>query len=506
MSTRVSSKLILAVAVVSIATIGVFSYLLTDAQHRAMITQVEHNANQISETIKSSTQQDMRLNRRDDLHRMIDTIGRQDGIEGVRIFNKEGEIIYSAEADVIGTLVDKRAEACYACHAADRPLERLPVAERTRVFRAGEDHRQLGIINPIYNDPSCWQAACHAHTADQTVLGVLDITMSLEDVDRQLVANWIKVALLAATAVLALSLIVWWWIESRVGKPVAHLVDATRKVASGDLGHEVHVHRQDELGRLADSFNEMTRTLAEQQQQLYQSDKLASVGRLAAGVAHEINNPLTGVLTYGSFLLNRTDDPEVKKDLETIVRETKRCRQIVKGLLDFSRQVRPKKTRVDLHEVIRRAITIVRNRLTLNDITVTVDVAKNLPEVHADRGQMAQVMINLLVNATDAIGREGGEITIQARPKTTGGITEVVLEVKDTGCGIPPEGLGKVFEPFYTTKSQEGTGLGLAIVWGIVNKHDGTVELASEVGRGTTVTVHLPVGSGAPAIVAEECA
>ena len=354
MMARIGVKLILAVGAVSLATIGAFSYLLTNTQHHALISQVEHNANQISETIKSSTQHDMLLNRRERLHRMIDTFGTQEGIEQVRIFNKEGEIIYSSERSAIGHMVDKQAEACYACHAADRPLERLPVQQRTRIFGSRGETRALGIINPIYNEPSCWEADCHAHAASQKVLGVLDITMSLEEVDRQLIANWIQAALFALTAVVALSLILWRFFENLVGKPVGRLVRATQTVASGDLTGTVEVQRRDELGRLAESFNVMTRRLAETQQQLYQSDKLASLGRLAAGVAHEINNPLTGVLTYGSFLLNRAKDPETKEDLETIVRETKRCRQIVKGLLDFSRQVPSKKTSVDLTEIIQQ--------------------------------------------------------------------------------------------------------------------------------------------------------
>jgi two-component system NtrC family sensor kinase len=493
MWSRVSYKLILVVAVVSLATIGVFSYLLTNTQHRSLISQIEHNANQISETIKSSTQHDMLLNRREPLHRMIDTFGEQDGIEQVRIFNKDGEIIYSAGGVDVGTMVDKRAEACYACHAADRPLARLPVNERTRVFSASEGFRKLGIINPIYNDPSCWQAACHAHTADQTVLGVLDITMSLEEVDRQLLANWGNVAIFAATAVLALSLIIWWFFESLVGKPVGRLVAATRKVASGDLSGQLDVKRRDELGHLAASFNDMTSKLHEQQQQLYQSDKLASLGRLAAGVAHEINNPLTGVLTYSSFLLKRASDPEVASDLETIVRETKRCRQIVKGLLDFSRQGQPKKTSVDLDETTRRALRIVNNRLALDGITVKTDIPPDLPKIKADANQMVQVLINLVVNAADAVGDQGGEISIRARPRSVHGTSEIEIRVTDTGCGIPPDDVGKVFEPFYTTKAQEGTGLGLAVVWGIVDKHGGRVDIESDVGSGTTVTIHLPI-------------
>jgi len=501
MVTGISSRLILVIAAVSIATIGIFSYLLTDAQHRALLSQVEHNAHQISETIKSSTYHDMLLNRREGLHRMIDTFGKQEGIGQVRIFNKEGAIIYAAEGADIGTMVDKQAEACYACHAADRPIERLPVDERSRVFQVEGAPRQYGIINPIYNEPSCWQASCHVHTEDQTVLGVLDITMSLADVDRQLLSSWIKVALFAATAVLALSLIIWWFFENLVGKPVSRLVTATQRVAGGDLTCKVDVKRRDELGRLADSFNDMTGKLREQHQQLIQSDKLASLGRLAAGVAHEINNPLTGVLTYSSFLLKRAEDAETREDLEIIVRETKRCRQIVKNLLDFARQARPNKSDVDLDGVIRRALEILRNRLTLEGVSVDVDVARDLPSIKADRDQLVQVLVNLIVNAADALGKTGGTITIRSA-KAAGG---VVLEVADNGCGINSENLNKIFDPFFSTKGHEGTGLGLAVVWGIVNEHGGAIEVASNTGRGTVFTIRLPDSAAAPPS-ARECA
>lgn len=504
--TGISFRLILVIAWVSIAIIGIFSYFLTSSQHRALIAQVEHNAQQVSETIKSSTFEDMLLNRRDRLHRMIDTFGKQEGIEQVRIFNKEGSIIYAAERADIGAMVDKRAEACYACHAADQPLEKLPLTERTRVFSVEGAPRQLGIINPIYNEPSCSQASCHVHTAEQAVLGVLDITMSLEDVDRQLLSSWGKVALFAASAVLALSLIIWWYVEKLVGRPVGRLVEATRRVADGDLNRKVDVERRDELGRLADSFNDMTGKLREQQQQLIQSDKLASIGRLAAGVAHEINNPLTGVLTYSSFLLKRATDAETREDLEIIVRETKRCRGIVKSLLDFARQVRPKKTDVALREVIDRVLEIVRNRLIVEAISVTTDVAEDLPQIKADRDQLVQVLINLVVNAADALGKAGGKIEIRAASEIVDGATAIVLKVIDNGCGIEPDDLGKIFDPFFSTKAHEGTGLGLAVVWGIVNKHDGSVDVESAVGGGTTFTIRLPVATDAIPGAARNCA
>jgi two-component system NtrC family sensor kinase len=494
MMNKISYKLILAVGIVSIAIIGIFAYIILTSQQEALISEIEQNAHQLSETVKSSTKYDMLMNQRQSVHRIIDTIGQQDGIEKVRIFNKEGAIIYSADRKEVGSMVDKRAEACYACHAADQPLEKLSIPERTRIFEAKDGVKNLGIINPIYNEASCWQADCHAHEAEQKVLGVLDITMSLEEVDRQMSANQMKMVAFALSAVIAISFIVWFFIQKLVGKPVSQLVKATNIVAGGNLDYKIKVDKNDELGQLGNSFNEMTRKLAEVQRQLYQSDKLASLGRLAAGVAHEINNPLTGVLTYSSFLLKRAEENgEMKEDLEVIVRETKRCREIVKGLLDFARQVPAKKANIDINDVITRALSIVDNQLNIHNISVEKNLKENLPTMRADGNQMQQVFINLFVNAADAIGNEGGKISITTKLVELQGRKSIEITVKDTGRGIPRENLTKIFEPFFTSKGHKGTGLGLAVVWGIIDKHGGSIDVDSEVGKGTTFILHLPI-------------
>jgi len=183
MRSKVSEKLILAVGSVALAIIGIFAYLILNAHQRQLLTELERSAHQLSETVKSSTRHDMLLNQRESVHRIINTIGRQQGIEKLRIFNKEGAIIYSTDSLYVGQMVDKQAEACYACHAADQPLARLPISETTRIFQTKANGRMLGVINPIYNEPSCWQSDCHAHDAQQQVLGVLGITMPLDEVD-----------------------------------------------------------------------------------------------------------------------------------------------------------------------------------------------------------------------------------------------------------------------------------------------------------------------------------
>jgi two-component system NtrC family sensor kinase len=277
-------------------------------------------------------------------------------------------------------------------------------------------------------------------------------------------------------------------------------------VASGDLGHAVRVEQRDEIGMLAESFNEMTRNLSEARTQLFQTDKLASVGRLAAGVAHEINNPLTGVLTYSSFLLSKAEDnQELKDDLEVIVRETKRCREIVKGLLDFSRQSPPEKRLTKINEIILHSIGIVQNQLSMQRARIDMSLKEDLPPILADVNQLEQVLVNLLVNAADAMNGTGGTVTVRSDLTDEG----VEFSVHDTGCGIQQENLDKIFDPFFTTKGARGTGLGLAIVWGIIEEHGGRIHVDSEEDVGTTFRIVLPTaeaisGDGAVSTASEQ--
>lgn len=502
MRSKISHKLIIGVAGTAIVIIGIFAWVILDSQQRLLLGDLERGANQLSATIKSSTREDMMLNRPEAVHRIISTIGAQEGIEKVRIFNKEGRIILSTDARDTGQMVDKKTEACYMCHAADQPLERVPVSARVRTFRSGAGPGTFGIIDPIYNEPGCWQSSCHAHAEDQTVLGVLDITMSMVEVEGALRTGQMRLLTFALIAVAATSLMIYWLVGRIVLKPVRRIAAVTRKVADGNLSEKVEVKNQDELGKLAESFNDMMQNLADAQRQLLQANKLASVGRLAAGVAHEINNPLTGVLTYSSFLLKRAPkDSELKEDLEVIVRETRRCREIVKGLLDFSRQSVSVRRPVPINEIVRDACRVVKNPLSMRKINIDQELGEDLPLINADANRMEQVLVNLLVNGGDAMEPEGGSITVSTdlvnNADLPGGSEwardAVRIRVRDTGCGIETKDLDKIFEPFFSTKGTRGNGLGLAIVWGIIERHGGRLTVDSEVGRGTTFTILLPM-------------
>ena len=502
---RVSVQVTLAVVAAATLVFGFSSYLILRSEREVLLTQMDRQAHLVSDTIKNSTRYDMMGNHHVHIHQVVANISRQGDIDLVRIFNKKGRVVYAPDLSLEGGVVDRTADACRLCHATEEPLRRLPQSSHTLIADRAGGGRQFIIINPIYNEPSCWQADCHAHAESQSVLGVLEVTLPLDEVDRRLASSGWNVAGLTSSAILAIVLILWLFFSRRVARPVKQLLEATNRVASGDLDHQLPVRRNDELGQLQRSFNEMTRRLATARSQVYQSDKLASIGRLAAGVAHEINNPLTGVLLHGSALRRRSAPATGERAaLDTVVQETKRCREIVRGLLDFARQAPLRRAIVDINEVVEKALKIVDNELTVKGIGVTHDLSDELPPVSVDPNQIVQVLINLLVNAADAMRPDGGEVRVCSRLVDGELGRSLELRVEDRGRGIAEEDLHRVFEPFFTTKDASGTGLGLAVVWGIVEEHGGKVLVDSAPGQGTTVRIILPLTTNGVAPADEE--
>ena len=326
---------------------------------------------------------------------------------------------------------------------------------------------------------------------------------------------FIGIALLSIALVITIAIV----LAETLTRPLRHMARLARKVADGDYDVEIQVNSKDEVGRLAESFNSMTarlsevlgelrdwtRTLEEKvqqrsrdlqgmQRQLMQSEKLASLGKLAAGVAHEINNPMTGILTNASLLLEDLPpaDPR-REDLETIVNETIRCRRIVKGLLDFARQSQPEKKRVIVNETVRNSLSLLRNQASFRNIEIVEELDPYLPEILADPNQLQQVFVNILINASEAMHQSGRIRVASRRADRTG--EQIEVAIADTGPGITPDAVSKLFDPFYTTKST-GTGLGLAVSYGIVQRHGGTIEVESEPGQGATFIVRLPTAGG----------
>ena len=515
-------RLVLFVSVFLLAAIGLFSYMMTRIEHDELIGEVVNGSRRFSEGVKRSTRYAMLKFDREAMHQILEQVGQQENVERVRIFNKEGDVIISTHLEEIGHRVDKQAEACYGCHEVDKPLEKLPMSRRWRIFdQPGE--RRVGIVDPIFNEPDCWNAPCHAHPENKKVLGVLDVVVSLKEVDEMLTASAWRRAIFTIATIILVGAVIGYYTYRTVSVPVHRLAKGTKRVASGDLDYRIPVTGATEIAYLAESFNKMgselketydklqgkvdaadenlkrvneelrqaNKELIERQEQLIRSEKLASIGKLAAGVAHEINNPLTGVLTFSHLLLDDAgkDDPR-REDLEVIIKETERCRDIVKGLLDYSRQTEPQKISMRINEVIDKTLSLLEHQAAFRNIKIIREYHDDLPYIMIDKDKIQQVLINLLTNAQEAMP-EGGSVTITA----TRMADEKSVEMKfaDTGCGIPKDEILKLFDPFYSTK-ELGTGLGLSITQGIITSHKGTIEVQSEVGTGTTFIIRLPVG------------
>jgi two-component system NtrC family sensor kinase len=294
------------------------------------------------------------------------------------------------------------------------------------------------------------------------------------------------------------------------------MVEATEKISQGNLSHKVEVTSSDEIGYLADSFNKMTadletanaklldwgktlekkveertQELTRMQAHLIQSEKLASIGKLAAGVAHEINNPLGGVLIYSHLLLEDTAKDSLQyENLKKIVKETSRCKDIVRGLLDFARPKDPEMSQIDINGIVEKSLYIVEGQSMFQNIRIQKNYSSDLPRIVGDGAQLQQVFMNIILNAAEAM--DGiGTLSITTSHESGGKYIDVLFQ--DTGHGIQDEDLKRLFEPFFTTKEVgKGTGLGLAISYSIIQKHQGTIEVSSQAGEGTTFTVRLP--------------
>ncbi len=533
----VSAKLnvlLLGAMVVIFALLGYLNIRL----HRQHLEQAALvSAERVSDVIRRSTTDYMLRNDRDGLYRAIRTFADEPGMEKIRIFDKEGRITYTTDPAEHNQVVDKRAEACYGCHAQSQPLARLNRPDRFRIYRSGGGTRVLAIVTPIENQPACSNAACHAHPPEEQILGVIDTHLSLAKADVQLADSTRQMAAYTGFALFLIGWVSWFFIWGVVGVPINALRRGTDRLAAGDLGYQIDVQSEDEIGELAQSFNTMSRQLqAERNQNLawthtlekrveqktselrlahehaLHTEKMASIGKMAAVLAHEINNPLSGILTYAKLLrkwIDRDDAgrdrrQEIRDSLDLIASESRRCGDLVKNLLTFSRATPMNLQLTNLNRVIEQAIRLVQHQLDLAGVQLQLQLDADLPQVVCDASQIEQVLLALVMNAMDAMP-QGGNLWLTTSFSREP--SQVRIVVRDDGTGIPPEILPRLFEPFLTTKETgRGVGLGLAISHSILERHRGNIEVQSEVGRGTTFTVTLPWDSeaarGAPPEVA----
>lgn len=480
---------------------------------------VESGADRSSDLIRRATHDGMLLNRLDDVQATVERLAEGPEIAAIRIYDKGGRIVISSERSEVDRRTAVDASPCERCHVADVPasVESVQVPDVARI--GGEAVlRQLSVIE---NEPGCAASGCHDQSVNERVLGVLDVEMSmlplsaaLKEARKYLVWTTLALVLVIAGAAGVI-------FRRLVHQPIRRLQEGTRRIAEGDLATRIDVRGGHELALLANDFNRMagdlertsdeltewSRTLEEKvagktaelqsaQRQVMHMEKMASLGKLSATVAHEINNPLSGVLTYARLVERELADqpvdpairPEMERYLQLVQRETIRCSQIVNNLLVFARRSATEMVRIDLNEIVERSLMLIRHHLEMNDIRLEKTLLVGDPVIVADAGQVQQALIALFVNAVEAMP-DGGALAVTLQ----GDADAVGIEIADTGSGISPGALPLIFEPFFSTKMAEsGVGLGLAVVYGIVHRHGGSITVESRVDEGTTFRLRLP--------------
>ena len=521
------AKVSLYLTAVLVAVMGLFVVLLIQQEREEQLqTLVTHMA-QLSEVIARSTRYAMLLDEPDIVDKIIQDIGDQPGIKRVRVLRKNGVIAHSNEPSEIGKHVDKDAEHCSLCHQGEKPLKDIPNQKKWRLFEAPDRHQMLGNMEVIRNDASCSSASCHEHPASQSVLGVVDITYSLDRVNKTMRAHVVNMVVVSIGFILLVSVSVWWLLHRLVYLRLGDLEKGAKQLASGNFDSPIPVRGEDEFGSLARSTNAMMGALKKSRQELEgwvetleekvrertkelrlaeaevaRGEKLASIGQLAAGIAHELNNPLTGVLTFTSLMRKKMPEgSEEAEDLDLVIRETKRCASIIRRLLDFAREKTPEKALVNINQLIDETVRFVEPSAALQQIEIVTELDPDLPPLSLDPDLIKQVLMNILVNAQQAI-EEHGRITVRSslcRTRKAAGRCEnklpaVEIAISDTGCGIPEANLQRIFDPFFTSKEVgKGTGLGLSVSYGIVRAHGGEIDVERTVGEGTTFRICLPV-------------
>jgi two-component system NtrC family sensor kinase len=526
----IAFRLFLLIASLQTIILLALTYATVKVQQTSLMENVTLSAVRVTDIIARATRYSMLLNRKEDVQSIVGSLREEPGIEGVRIYNKQGEVVFAAIPGDIGAKVDMTAEACVTCHPGSGLDHATATSEElSRIFSKPNGERVLGLITPVRNEPECSSGECHAHPENKTILGVLDVKMSLAAVDEQLLSSRTQLLALSALSVVLIGLVAWGFIWVFVRRPVRGLTAGMEMVTSGNLHHRIPVGMNDEIGQLARAFNTMTEELERARKEItawsgtlerkvhektadlekahnriLRVEKMASLGHLSSSVAHELNNPLEGILTFAKLIAKRIQrsslTPEEKQlygdELRLIAEEALRSGNIVKNLLVFARQGSMSIQPVRLRTIVDRCVLLVNHHANIQGVEVAASCPESL-QVECDAGQIQQLLIALMMNAIEAMAPTaarpgGGSLAIDAFPGAQG--DTVILTVRDTGQGMTEEIKARIFEPFFTTKSEgKGVGLGLAIVYGIVERHHGAIEVESQSGRGTVFTVTLPV-------------
>ena len=462
----------------------------------------------------------MLLNRREDVYQIINTVGTEEGVKGIRIYNKQGTIIFSTDSSEINKKVDLTAEACIVCHNSKIPLNTITTQSKMRIFTAPDKQRILGLINPIHNEKDCYSADCHAHSSQIQFLGVLDVMVSLAPLDSIKTETAKTTIVNSAIITIATAIACGIFIILLVNRPMKKLSKGIEEVGKGNLDYKIPINSKDELGKVAKRFNEMSSKLndayesiknwsetlnekvnekTEELKNIYnqvnQIEKLASLGKLSATVAHELNNPLEGILTYSKLITKKLRKIETSGEysqiidyLQLIIDESARCGKIVKDLLLFSHKENSEYHNEDINLLMDKSITLIQHHLDINKIKLIREYKEEHLMISCNAQKVQQAFMALLINAIESMSN-GGKIIVKINPEADYAAVRII----DEGTGISEKDMPHIFEPFYSTKeAPKGTGLGLAVTYGIINHHFGNIKVESTSPNGTTFKLILP--------------
>ncbi len=514
-----SIKLIVAIGTLVLIGSSIFWYMIIIRGERDFINTAIQKTSVCANLMEQSLRANMMRGHIDVIQEILEKIGTTENIININIYrHPDGDVVFSAKRDNLRKKIPSGSPECQLCHK-DKGQLTAKGRERWSIYES-EGQKVLRLAVPIVNEKGCVSARCHSGRAKARFLGVLEADYSMADLDltlkRQKVFTLTFGIVFTLFCCVVLCIILW----KLIIKPITLLAEGMERVSKGDLDHRIEINTKDEMGMLARTFNEMTRELKiarerlenwakeleeevkkkteeirRGQEQMIHTEKLASLGRMAAGVAHELNSPLTGIVTFAHLMLQRIP-PENKmdrEDLEVIIEQAERCSKIIKGLLGFSRALPAEKSDIRINDTIRHVIDMVKNQAKFHNIKIITDLSPDLPPIKGDASQLQQVYMNLLINTADAMN-DRGEIRIATRLVKEDGNDFIEIEFTDNGPGIPEEYMSRLFEPFFTTKPVgKGTGLGLSVSHGIVRKHGGHIIVKSKVGQGTTFLIRLPV-------------
>ncbi len=519
MKFSVAGKMTVISSILLAAVFLVTTIINVKVQEKSTIGIVRENGLELAETAVSVLNESMIVNARERIQNTIDDFAAHRDVERIRIYTRGGQIAYSTDHEEIGDLLPVHRPQCLICHTRSPVPTTLPPGDRARVVEMNGRH-MLAVSKALLNGPSCSTTECHADEIPNALLGVLDIDLDLEQFHQARSDNAVGMGIAGLVGVILGVIVIYFAGREIVYRRVARLITQTRKLAAGDLTVRIDDESNDEIGALDRSFNMLaldlkqarsellewgktleqrveskTDELVRAQDQMLQVEKMASLGKLAAVVAHEINNPLASVVTYAKILVRRINKTEVDDDcrknldyLDSISSEASRCGEIVAQLLTFAHRGSGSLARTDINETVEKALFLVNHQFELNAVEIERNLDGKMPAIIADQNKIQQLLMALFINAAQAM-YDGGKLQITTRPVNDG----VEIEVADDGPGMETEVARHAFEPFYSTKSDDGgVGLGLSVVYGIVKSHSGRIDLDTKPGQGCRFTIFLP--------------